>query len=106
MANDDVKTPTDLLGKKIAPIIELPDGTIMGESMDIIEVFDKNPAYGPPSSIAPKSGRKDISAWQKSVKDLLRLLHRPRYMMAALPEFQQQDSRDYFVKGHPVPPYE
>lgn len=25
---------------------------------------------------------------------------------AALPEFQQKDSRDYFVFGHQLPPYE
>jgi len=42
----------------------------------------------------------------EGTKDLLRLLHRPRYMEAALPEFQQRESRDYFVFGHPVPPYE
>mmetsp|Transcript_40727 Transcript_40727/g.49406 ORF Transcript_40727/g.49406 Transcript_40727/m.49406 type:complete len:325 (+) Transcript_40727:74-1048(+) len=106
MANDDVATPTALVGKKIAPIIELPDGTVMAESMDIIDVIDGDAKYGPTGAIAPKSGRKDISGWQKEVKELLRLLHRPRYMMAALPEFQQRDSRDYFVGGHPVPPYD
>lgn len=37
LANDDVKTPTELVGKKIAPIFALP-GEIdpMPESMDII----------------------------------------------------------------------
>ena len=27
-------------------------------------------------------------------------------MSASLPEFQQKDSRDYFVSGHPVPPFD
>merc|ERR1711924_456933 len=55
---------------------------------------------------SPASGREDIKAWMKGVKDLLRLLHRPRYMQANLPEFQQKDSRDYFIGGHPVPPFD
>ena len=107
MANDDVATPTALLGKKIAPIYEQPDeGMVMGESLDIIAKFDEDEAFGPTGFFKPASGRDDIKAWMKEVKDLLRLLHRPRYMMAALPEFQQADSRDYFVKGHPVPPFD
>jgi len=107
MANDDIKTPTGLIGKKIAPIFEIPDEQlIMGESMDIIKKIDAEEKYGPTGLFAPKTDRKDISAWQKSVKDLLRLLHRPRYMAASLPEFQQKDSRDYFIAGHPVPPFD
>merc|ERR1711937_55217 len=107
MANDDIKTPTGLIGKKIAPIFEIPDESfIMGESMDIIKKVDAEEKYGPTGFFAAKTDRKDISAWQKSVKDLLRLLHRPRYMAASLPEFQQKDSRDYFIAGHPVPPFD
>ena len=58
-------------------------------------------------AIKPKSDRDDIKAWQKKVQTLLRLLHRPRYMLSpGMPEFQQRDSRDYFVAGHQLPPYE
>ncbi|QDZ19854.1 glutathione S-transferase [Chloropicon primus] len=107
MANDDVKKPTGLIGKKIAPIFEIPDEKlIMGESMDIVKKIDAEEKYGSTGFFAGATDRKDIKAWMKSVKDLLRLLHRPRYMSASLPEFQQRDSRDYFVGGHPVPPYD
>lgn len=35
MANDDIATPTALIGKKIAPILEIPTlNEIMSESMD------------------------------------------------------------------------
>jgi glutaredoxin 2 len=35
MANDDIDTPTKLIGKKIAPILEIPTkNEVMGESMD------------------------------------------------------------------------
>jgi len=108
MANDDIKTPTDLVGKKIAPIFEefpggSSEGKISKESMDIIKAVDSNPEYGPTGAIKESTGRDDIGAWKKSVQNTLRLLHRPRYMRASLPEFQQADSRDYFVFGHPVP---
>jgi len=107
MANDDVHTPTGLIGKKLAPILECPDdGTVMNESLDIVQFFDKNEKYGPTDAIAPMSERTDIKAWMKSTQSLLRLLHRPRYMKAPLPEFQQQDSLDYFVSGHQLPPFE
>jgi glutaredoxin 2 len=36
LGNDDVATPTALVGKKIAPILEMPaDGVVMPESLDI-----------------------------------------------------------------------
>ena len=111
MANDDFATPTELCGKKIAPILEIPgtDGAEpfrMTESMDIVDLFEADEKYGPTNFIGAKTDRADIKEWQKKTKDLLRLLHRPRYMMAALPEFHQEDSRDYFVSSHPVPPFE
>lgn len=110
LPNDDFDTPIAMCGKKIAPILEVPseggDSFIMTESMDIVEYFDKDDRFGPTDAIKPASGRSDVKAWMKETKDLLRLLHRPRYMKSALPEFQQQDSRDYFVSSHPVPPFE
>lgn len=36
MSNDDVATPTRLVGKKIAPILEMPaDGVVMAEVRDV-----------------------------------------------------------------------
>jgi len=100
-------TPTSLVGKKVAPIMLIPGQLVMNESLDIVKYFDERPEYGPTGAIKPKSDREDIKAWQKKVQTLLRLLHRPRYMLSpGFPEFQQADSRDYFVAGHQLPPYE
>lgn len=108
MANDDIPTPTNLLGKKIAPIFEIPeDDLIMGESLDIIAKIDSDPRFGPTNSILPATDRTDIKAWQKSVQSLLRTLQRPRYVATGLlPEFQQIDGRHAFIKNHQLPPYE
>jgi len=108
MANDDVPTPTSLVGKKIAPIFEFPeDGIVMPESMDIIDFIDSDERFGPTSALKPGSGRTDLKEWQKSVQNLLRTLQRPRYVATGLlPEFQQLDARHSFMKNHQLPPYD
>jgi len=108
LANDDVATPTKLVGKKIAPIFEWPEEKlIMSESLDIIAKVDADERFGPTNLFLPATGRKDIKAWQKSVQEVLRTLQRPRYVATGLmPEFQQLESRHAFVKNHQLPPYE
>ena len=106
MANDDVTTPTELVGKKIAPILQYGDVT-MAESLDIIDLLDQDPNCGPTNYFQPDTGRSDLKAWQKSVRDLLRVLQRPRYVATGLlPEFQQVDGRNAFIQNHPLPGYE
>lgn len=108
LANDDIKTPTKLIGKKIAPIFEIPeDNLIMGESLDIIAKVDSDDRFGTTQTLKPASDRTDLKAWQKSVQTLLRTLQRPRYVATGLlPEFQQIDGRHAFIKNHQLPPYE
>jgi len=108
LQNDDITTPTKLIGKKIAPIFAIPeDDFIMGESLDIIEKVDADDRFGSTGQILPATGRKDIKAWQKSVQTLLRTLQRPRYVATGLlPEFQQLDGRHGFIKNHQLPPYD
>jgi len=108
LANDDIDTPTRLVGKKIAPIFSLPeDNLVMGESLDIIGKIDADERFGPINRILPASGRTDFKAWQKSVQTHLRTLQRPRYVATGLlPEFQQLDGRHAFIRNHQLPPYE
>eukprot|EP00531_Pseudo-nitzschia_arenysensis_P019492 CAMPEP_0116143878 /NCGR_PEP_ID=MMETSP0329-20121206/15684_1 /TAXON_ID=697910 /ORGANISM="Pseudo-nitzschia arenysensis, Strain B593" /LENGTH=330 /DNA_ID=CAMNT_0003639225 /DNA_START=130 /DNA_END=1122 /DNA_ORIENTATION=- len=113
MSNDDVHTPTSLIGKKIAPIMEFPsfgsddEDLIMKESMDIIEFIENDERFGPTNVLLPASGRTDLKAWQNSVKLMLRTLQRPRYVATGLlPEFQQIDSRHAFIANHPLPPFD
>lgn len=108
LMNDDISTPTKLIGKKIAPIFVLPeDDLIMGESLDIVAKVDTDERFGTTGQILPATGRKDIKAWQKSVQTLLRTLQRPRYVATGLlPEFQQIEGRHAFIKNHQLPPYE
>ena len=107
LANDDVKTPSALVGKKIAPIFVWPEAdVVMPESMDIIKLVDSDERFGTPSFFQPATGRTDLKEWQTSTRDLLRVLQRPRYVATGLmPEFQQLDGRHAFVGKHEMPPY-
>jgi len=108
LANDDVATPTALVGKKIAPIFAWPEGGInaMPESLDIISLVDKDARFGSPGFFKPMSGRAELKAWQEKAKEVNSLAQRPRYMMSPiLPEFATADGREAFVTNHPIPPY-
>jgi glutaredoxin 2 len=106
LANDDIPTPTTLVGKKVVPIFELvQDKLIQPESLDIIAKIDKDPRFGPTDYFKPLSKRKDIADWQAKVADTMRIFQRPRYMKAFFPEFQQQDGKDAFVLNHHIPPF-
>ena len=103
MANDDITTPTSLVGKKIAPIFEdKPNSVCMAESMDIVKLVDGDARYGTVNTIKPATDREDIKAWMKKVKARNSMMQRPRYMMSYLPEFATEDGRNAFVKNHPI----
>ena len=79
----------------------------MAESMDIVNLVENDPRFGPTNMIRPATERTDIKAWQKSVQEMLRRLQRPRYVATGLlPEFQQLDGRHAFIKNHQLPPFE
>lgn len=83
------------------------DSLVMAESMDIVNLVEGDERFGPTNVIKPATDRTDIKAWQKSVRDLLRNLQRPRYVATGLmPEFQQLDGRHAFIKNHQLPPFE
>jgi glutaredoxin 2 len=78
----------------------------MPESLDIVAKIDSDPKFGPTNFIKPFSGRKDLEAWQKTVKKANSLFQRSRYMKVYLPEFATQDGRNAFVNNHPLGSYE
>jgi len=103
VANDDVETPTKLIGKKMTPIFE-HGSLIMPESLDIIKKVDSDPTYGPINKFKPLSGREDLKNWQNKVAATNRILQRKRYTKSSLmPEFSSVDGRIAFAKNHELP---
>lgn len=109
MMNDDVATPTALIGKKMAPILQLEYlGEVMAESMDIVKRIDEDASMGPALlKGSPDALRADIKAWQKKHANTFRELQRPRYVAdGLLPEFALEGAREMFIKNHQMVGFE
>jgi glutaredoxin 2 len=94
MASHDEATPVGLVGVKQAPILLLPSGHALAESMDIVKYVDEH--YGGPAVLAPPSGRADLAKWVEQSAHVFHGLYDPRVHKAPFAEFAQQESRDYF----------
>lgn len=110
LANDDVATPTSLIGRKLVPILQ-PGGVndargARAESLDIVKLIDSDSRYGPVHTILPKSPRTDLDNWAATVMPLAMQLCFPRFSRARLPEFPTQASRHAFEMRHPLGYYD
>mmetsp|Transcript_72704 Transcript_72704/g.189143 ORF Transcript_72704/g.189143 Transcript_72704/m.189143 type:complete len:291 (+) Transcript_72704:90-962(+) len=95
LMNDDVVTPTKLIGKKVLPVLE-QGSEAMGESLDIVKKVDE--ADGP--VLKPSVDRQDIAAWQNANAMVIRKLTRPRVADAFLPEFATKAARATWIRNH------
>lgn len=94
LSNDDEATPISMIGKKACPILQKPDGTFMGESMDMVHYLDQ--LQGAPL-FASSANREDLTEWLKKVNVLFKKLLYPRWITSPVGEFQTQSAIDYFV---------
>lgn len=90
--NDDVETPTSLIGQKMVPILQKPDGSYMPESMDIVAYVDKN--FGKPVVLGKNN--KAISEWLENSRKYASKLYMPRSIEVGLPEFATAGAISYF----------
>jgi len=106
MSSDDWDTPEGLVGKKVAPILEIKheDGKdeVMPESMDIVWRIDNDPKYGQPLLKGKPELREDLAQWMKDTRDLFRRALHTRHVMVPLPEFQFRSAREVFIQRHPL----
>jgi glutaredoxin 2 len=96
--NDDAESPTRMIGQKMVPILALPDGSYMPESIDIIahiDKLDRNPVIKNYHSTDPA-----ITQWYQNAKKTIFSLAMPRWVHAspALPEFATQAAIAYFTE--------
>ncbi len=92
--NDDEVTPTNLVGKKVVPILIKEDGEAMPESLDIVNYIDTH--YGIP--ILRKDVRPEVEAVLKDITSYSNYLLMPRFINLDVPEFATQSAIDYFTK--------
>lgn len=90
---DDVDTPTKLVGKKTTPILQKEDGSHMAESMEIVHYLDGKHGEAVVKT-APENS--PIKAWHDAAWKPVLQLSIPRLARADLPEFATPEAREAF----------
>lgn len=94
VAYHDAATPIALVGVKQVPILQLPSGEAMLESMDIVRYIDNN--YSENALLAESAERQDLNQWFQDMAPVFRVLCTPRFHASVLPELAVSESREYF----------
>ncbi|RPH21209.1 glutaredoxin 2 [Buttiauxella warmboldiae] len=94
LLNDDEATPTKMIGKKMAPILQKDDSRYLPESMDIVHYVDK--LDGEP--LLTGSSNAAISDWLRHVQSYVQQLTIPRIAKAPFDEFATPQARAYFTQ--------
>ena len=94
LLEDDVETPTGLVGKKTTPILQKVDGSHMAESMDIVHYLDGQ--HGEPV-VTPVAENNSIKLWHDAAWGPILRLSIPRLATVDLPEFATSQAREAFI---------
>lgn len=94
LQNDDVDTPTRMIGQKMAPILQKDDSRYLPESMDIVHYVDK--LDGKP--LLSGSRNPAIDEWLRKVNSYANRLLIPRFAKSAFAEFSTPQARAWFVE--------
>lgn len=94
MSEADADTPTRMVGKKIAPILEKDDGTFMAESMDIVHYVDELGG----DTFLNGTGNAEIDRWCETATATLFRLVIPRFIRAEFAEIRTPASREAYVQ--------
>ena len=93
LANDDEATPIRLIGAKQVPILQKPDGSYMGESLDIVRHINAQAERPISEAIRP-----EIQVWADKVGEYYNQLLFPRSIQLGLPEFATPSAVVYFIR--------
>ena len=94
LLNDDEQSCYDLINAKMVPIVQFDDGEAFGESLDIVARFAQLGDSSKPLTAGTDNTQTDELL--NTVKDAVRCLTYPRFIMIDLPEFATQSACDYF----------
>ena len=95
LQDDDVKTPTQMSGKKMVPILEIKEKKYLPESLDIVSYLDKidgNPL------LQEKTNREDLEILLKKYHSPLKELFFSYAAEANFPELKTTSAKANFMK--------
>ncbi len=85
----DADTPIRLIGRKVVPILEKDDGSVMSESMDIVRYVDA--LVSQPVLTDPP--REEFEAWFPVARQVMLSLVIPRFTRSSFREISTDESR-------------
>ncbi|MBR0558854.1 glutaredoxin 2 [Neokomagataea anthophila] len=91
--HDDTTGPTEMVGRKVVPILE-ENGTFMPESLDIIAHIEKSA----PTPLLTGPLNDAITQWLSSIAAPAYKLLIPRVASAPFPEFSTTSARANFIR--------
>lgn len=94
LLNDDEATPTRMIGKKMAPILQKDDSRYLPESMDIVHYVDKLDGH----PLLTGKQNPAIEEWLRKVNSYVNRLLIPRFAKGAFDEFATPEARAWFVE--------
>ena len=92
LLNDDEKTPIEMIGKKMVPILEKEPGQFMPESMDIVQFIDKK---FPPVIVSDEEDSSLLEILDQARTAYYSLVM-PRWIYSSMEEFKTPSARQYF----------
>ena len=96
LLDDDIRTPTQLIGRKLLPILVKEDGTAMGESMDIVRDIERQPNT---KRCLIGADRREIAAWCSDTALTIYSLAMPRWCDMPVHEFSTPSARAFYLRG-------
>ncbi|TNH03781.1 glutaredoxin 2 [Testudinibacter sp. TR-2022] len=94
LLEDDIATPTQMVGRKVVPILQKADGSFMPESMDIVRYIDQLDGKPHLSSASNPA----IAEWLDTVKNLVSALIIPRFTQAPFAEIATESARERYIQ--------
>lgn len=94
LMEDDIETPTKMVGRKVVPILEKDNGTFMPESMDIVHFIDN--LDGKPWVTGESVPA--IAQWQAEHRETVNSLLYPRFTNAPFPELKTDIAHERYVQ--------
>lgn len=104
LLNDDEKTPINMIGQKMVPILETSPGQFMPESMDIVQFIDNKLS---PKIVSDKEDPLLLEILQQARSPYYSLVM-PRWVQSEMEEFKTDSARKYFQnkKEQMIGPFE